>query len=61
MVEPRDPARIRVGDLERLCCDAMRKAGVGVEEARMTADVIVTTDTWGVHTHGTRQLRGLLK
>jgi ureidoglycolate dehydrogenase (NAD+) len=61
MFEPHDPARIRAEDLERLCCDAMRKAGVGAEEARMTADVLVTTDTWGVHTHGTKQLRGLLK
>ena len=27
----------------------------------MTADVLVTTDTWGVHTHGTKQLRGLVR
>jgi ureidoglycolate dehydrogenase (NAD+) len=50
-----------VPSLERLCRDALAKAGVGLEEARMTADVLVTTDTWGVHTHGTKQLRGLLK
>ncbi len=50
-----------VANLERLCRDAMAKAGVGAEEARITADVLVTTDTWGVHTHGTKQLRGLLK
>ncbi len=39
----------------------MEKAGLSEEDARVTADVLVTTDTWGVHTHGTKQLRGLLK
>jgi LDH2 family malate/lactate/ureidoglycolate dehydrogenase len=39
----------------------MRKSGVRDEDARLTAEVLVTTDTWGVFTHGTRQLRGLMK
>ena len=30
------------------------------EDARVTADVLVTTDTWGVYTHGSKQLRPLL-
>jgi len=30
-------------------------------DARMTAEVLVTTDTWGTHTHGTKQLRNLMK
>ncbi len=58
---PRSAARASVRDLERLCVEAMARAGVSDEEARITADVLVTTDTWGVHTHGTKQLRGLLR
>ncbi len=57
---PRAEARTSVANLEALCREAMAQAGVGAEEARVTADVLVTTDTWGVHTHGTKQLRGLL-
>jgi ureidoglycolate dehydrogenase (NAD+) len=39
----------------------MKKAGLSAEDAQITAEVLVTTDTWGVHTHGTKQLRPLLK
>ena len=53
--------RIRIQDLEKICLDAMKKAGMSEEDARITADVLVTTDTWGVYTHGTKQLRPLLK
>jgi ureidoglycolate dehydrogenase (NAD+) len=30
-------------------------------DAEITADVLVTTDTWGTFTHGTKQIRGLMK
>jgi len=57
-----EPAqRVPVHALERFCVSAMLKAGMQEEDARMTADVLVTTDTWGVHTHGTKQLRNMLK
>jgi ureidoglycolate dehydrogenase (NAD+) len=39
----------------------MRLSGLSQEDARLTAEVLVTTDTLGTFTHGTRQLRGLLK
>jgi ureidoglycolate dehydrogenase (NAD+) len=39
----------------------MRLSGLCEEDARLTAEVLVTTDTLGTFTHGTRQLRGLLK
>jgi ureidoglycolate dehydrogenase (NAD+) len=39
----------------------MLTSGLSQEDARLTAEVLVTTDTWGVFTHGSRQLRGLLK
>jgi ureidoglycolate dehydrogenase (NAD+) len=54
-------AGVSASDLEAFCREAMRKAGVRDEDARLTAEVLVTTDTWGTYTHGTRQLRGLLK
>jgi len=41
--------------------DAMRQSGMTEADARVTAEVLVTTDTWGTHTHGTKQLRNLLK
>src|SRR5690242_10075914 len=39
----------------------MRHYGVREEDARLSTHILVMTDTWGVHTHGTRQLRPLLK
>lgn len=53
--------RILAADLEAFCLEAMRRSGVTDEDARLIAEVLVTTDTWGTFTHGTRQLRGLLK
>jgi ureidoglycolate dehydrogenase (NAD+) len=52
---------IRIADLDAFCLSAMERAGMSRPDARSTADVLVTTDTWGVHTHGTKQLRLLLK
>ena len=53
--------RVQASDLVAFCLAAMRKSGIGEEDARLTAEVLVTTDTWGTFTHGTRQLRGLMK
>ncbi|MDD5705298.1 MAG: Ldh family oxidoreductase [Kiritimatiellae bacterium] len=53
--------RIPASDVKAFCVAAMRKAGMATEDAETTADVLVTTDTWGVHTHGTKHLRQLLK
>jgi ureidoglycolate dehydrogenase (NAD+) len=48
-------------DLEEFCIRAMLESGIREEDAEITADVLVTTDTCGVHTHGTKQLRTLMK
>src|SRR2546423_8678206 len=53
--------KIAVGELESFCVQALRRAGVGEEDARTVADVLVTTDTWGVFTHGTKSLRGYIR
>jgi LDH2 family malate/lactate/ureidoglycolate dehydrogenase len=42
--------------LEAFCIEALVKAGMSAEHAGMTARALVTTDTWGIHTHGTYQL-----
>ena len=53
--------RIRLEALTSFCIRAMRAAGLTEEHARTSTEVLVTTDTWGTYTHGTKQLRGLLK
>jgi len=55
------PSRVSVTDLADFCVSALRKAGMCAQDAQTTIDVLVTTDTWGVHTHGTKQLRNLIK
>lgn len=58
---PAASARVTAPDLTQFCIEAMRLTGLNEEDARLTAEVLVTTDTLGTFTHGTRQLRGLLK
>ena len=58
---PSTIARVTALDLAAFCIEAMRISGLNEEDARLTAEVLVTTDTLGTFTHGTRQLRGLLK
>ena len=53
--------RVWPQDLEVFCIEAMLKSGLKEEHARITAEVLVKTDTMGVFTHGTRQLRPLMK
>ena len=52
---------IQPDDLKRFCIAAMVKAGLSEEDAELSANVFVKTDTWGTFTHGTRQIRGLMK
>jgi ureidoglycolate dehydrogenase (NAD+) len=53
--------RVFAADLESFCVDAMVKFGVREKDARIVANVLVTTDTMGVHTHGSRQVWPLMK
>jgi ureidoglycolate dehydrogenase (NAD+) len=52
---------VSVDSLTAFCIEAMRKSGLSEEDARLSAEVLITTDTMGTFTHGTRQLRGLMK
>ena len=52
---------VTADDLRTFCIDALTKVGVGEADAQTTADVLVTTDTWGVFTHGVKSLRGYIR
>jgi LDH2 family malate/lactate/ureidoglycolate dehydrogenase len=53
--------KILVQDLHAFCVEALTHTGVGETDARTTADVLVTTDTWGTFTHGTKALRAYIR
>jgi LDH2 family malate/lactate/ureidoglycolate dehydrogenase len=52
---------VRPENLEGFLVAAMQTNGLPEADARTTARVFVTNDTWGVYTHGSKQIRGLLK
>jgi ureidoglycolate dehydrogenase (NAD+) len=47
---------IQVADLRRFCMDALQSVGVSESDASISAEVLVTTDTWGTYSHGTYHL-----
>jgi LDH2 family malate/lactate/ureidoglycolate dehydrogenase len=53
--------KIGARELEQFCIEALTKVGVSQIDARTTAEVLVTTDTWGIFTHGTKNLRGYIR
>jgi len=52
---------VTIDALKAFCVEAMLKAGMQESDALITAEVLVTTDTWGTFTHGSKQVRGLMK
>jgi LDH2 family malate/lactate/ureidoglycolate dehydrogenase len=58
---PAEAERVSVEDLRVFCVAVLRAVGVGEEDAATTADVLVTTDTWGVSTHGAKLLTGYIR
>ena len=52
---------VRPTKLEAFSIEALLRAGVSEKNARIAAEVLVTTDTWGIHTHGTNQLSNYVK
>jgi len=55
------PRAIPVADLEHFCQAVLRKCGMSDADARVAADVLVTTDTYGVYTHGVKCLAGYVR
>ncbi len=47
--------------LHRFVAEAFRRAGLSEADAKTGADVLATTDAWGVFTHGTKLVRGYLR
>jgi len=47
---------IPVADLKAFTLQVFLKCGLSKEDAETAAEVLVTTDTWGVYTHGTKAL-----
>jgi ureidoglycolate dehydrogenase (NAD+) len=58
---PRQTAIVSVSDLDEFCQNVLRKCGLSEKDARVTADVLVTTDAFGVFTHGTKSLKGYVR
>jgi ureidoglycolate dehydrogenase (NAD+) len=52
---------ISVVDLEQFCQAVLRRCGVSQSDARLTADVLVTTDAFGIFTHGVKSLPGYVR
>src|SRR5260221_4418394 len=48
-------------DLHCFTAESLRHFGVSKADAATTADVLATTDAWGVFTHGTKALSGYLR
>jgi LDH2 family malate/lactate/ureidoglycolate dehydrogenase len=54
MSETKKP--IPVADLQNLCQTLFHRCGMSEADAALAADVLVTTDTFGVFSHGTKNL-----
>jgi len=52
---------VDVNELEAFCVAALVKVGVIEQSAEITAKVLVTTDTFGTHSHGTYHLANYVK
>ena len=55
------PATISLPQLRAFGRDAFERAGLNGPDADTGAEVLSTTDAWGVFTHGTKALRGYLR
>ncbi len=55
------PQVISIDSLSDFCVGALRDCGVTEADAQVTAQILTTTDAWGVFTHGTKALRGYLR
>lgn len=53
--------RISFEALHRFTRAALEKTGMSEADASTGADVLVTTDAWGIHTHGTKSLAGYIR
>ena len=52
---------IALPQLKAFCRDAFARTGLSGPDADTGAEVLSTTDGWGVFTHGSKALRGYLR
>jgi ureidoglycolate dehydrogenase (NAD+) len=63
-IDPPKNSTLRNVDFTKLrdfTTDAFIRAGLSKKDAIVAADVLATTDAWGVFTHGTKLVRGYLR
>src|SRR5262245_40189002 len=53
--------QVSVQNLHAFCVEALTRVAVSETDARTTADVLVTTHTWGTFTHRTTALRPYIR
>jgi ureidoglycolate dehydrogenase (NAD+) len=53
--------RFTIEQLTTFCVEACLEAGMTRAHSQITAEALVLTDSWGVHTHGTKNLRGYIR
>lgn len=53
--------KVSIELLTQFAVDALQKVGVCARDARITADVLVKTDTLGIHSHGVKNLAGYIR
>jgi len=53
--------KIALSDLKSFCKQALLKAGMPEDFAKITAEVLAETDAYGTHSHGTVNLGGYIK
>ena len=52
---------VRLERLEEFATNCLLQVGLSETESRQAAVALVTTDSWGVHTHGLKNLRGYIR
>ena len=55
------PIRVPADELRALSRQALEKFGLGTEDAKVAADVLVEADLLGIETHGTKRLRAYVE
>lgn len=53
--------RVSVEQLQQFCVEVLTRCGLSTADAQTATDVLVTTDTFGVFTHGVKALRGYVR
>ena len=61
MSTPPASGTVSIAALHAFTKNAFQSVGLSPGDAQTATDVLVTTDAWGVFTHGTKNLRGYLR